>query len=418
MKRRWILMLMVLCLTVTVTFGAAAASKVKITFSCGSAQQNTLTKLAEQFNAANPDIQVELLVQPAQSNQHYDRLVTVFAAKDSSIDVLYMDVIWPGTFISNGWLAPLDKYFTPAMQNDFLKGAVKNNTLKGVPYGVPLFSDGGLFYYRKDLLEKYKYDVPETWDDLVKVAQAITEKEKDPNLKGYLFQGFRGEGAVCNWLEILWSIGGNLLDENGNLVMNKDNKGLQALQMMIDFKSKSKISPNSVATDKPDDSRISFLNGRGVFMRNWTFAYASLEAADSIVKGKVGVTYLPHGAGPSASCLGGWGVGISAFSKNKDAAWKFVNFLTSYESQKALALGESTLPTRSAVYNDAEILKAMPWFEAFGKGLAGVEPRPAHPKYLEVSAVLQQEFNAAISGGKSAKDAIDASTKEINAILK
>lgn len=394
------------------------APKTKIVFSAGSAQQNTLKRLASEFSAKSPDIQVELLIQPAASVDHYNRLIPVLAAKDDSTDVFYMDVIWPGTFITNGWLAPLDKWFTPDIQSQFLKGAVQTFSSKGHVYGVPLFTDGGLFYYRKDLLDKYGLSVPETWGEMIRQAQFILEKEKNAALDGYLYQGFRGEGAVCNWLEVLWSMGGDMVDESGRVVMNQSNRGQAALQFMVDLVTKHKVSPRSVATDRPDDSRLKFLNGRAVFMRNWTFAYASLIEDSSPIKGKVGVAAIPHDPGyESASCLGGWGVGVSAFSKHKEAAWKFVDFLTSYESQKALALGEATLPTRSAVYDDRDILAQMPWFASFGRGLSVVRPRPVHPDYLEMSSMLQPELNAAISGNKSSQDAIAAMTTTLTSIL-
>lgn len=404
-------------LAVTATMPAYGA-RTRITFSCGSAQQNTLAKLVEEFNKANADVTVELLVQPAVSSQMLERLIPIFAAQDPSIDVLYMDVIWPGVFAANGWVEPLDRYFAPETRAGFIPGTVKSAMYKGSVYGVPLFTDGGLLYYRKDLLDKYGLKEPSTWDDLVKACQVVLAGENDPNLEGFLFQAKTIEGATCNLLEYLWSLGYDVLDDNNALIL--DRGALEkALQMMHDMVYRHKVSPKAVATYVPDDCRLAFRDGRAVFMRNWTFAYASLQQTDSRVRGKVAVTALPHAPGQtSASTLGGWMIGISRYSRNKDAAWRFVEYVTGFEAQKRLALYEATVPTRLKVYEDPEVLDKMPWMAEFGKGLVNNLPRPVHPQYLEMSGIMQPEINACISGMKSPAEAADAIMTALKKIVK
>lgn len=418
MGRRFAIAALVLILFTILATTPVFGAKVRITFSCGSAQQNTLARLVDEFNKRNADIKVELLVQPAVSSQMLERLIPVFAAQDPSIDVLYMDVIWPGVFAANGWVEPLDRYFTPEMRAQFIPGTVKSAMYKGNVYGVPLFTDGGLLYYRKDLLDKYGFKEPGTWDELIKMAQTILEREKDPNLEGFIFQAKAIEGATCNLLEYLWSYGYEVLDENNNLILDK--AGLEkALQVMYDMVYKHKVSPKAVSTYVPDDCRLAFRDGRAVFMRNWTFAYASLQQDDSAVKGKVGVTALPHAPGhKSASCLGGWMIGISKYSKNKEAAWKFVEYITSFEAQKQLALCEATVPTRLEVYKDADILAKMPWMAEFSKGLINNLPRPVHPNYLDMSKVIQPEVNACLAGMKSPAEAADAIMNGLKKVVK
>jgi ABC-type glycerol-3-phosphate transport system substrate-binding protein len=85
----------------------------------------------------------------------------------------------------------------------------------------------------------------------------------------------------------------------------------------------------------------------------------------SAVKGKFDATYLPQGDGPNAShaaTLGGWQLMLSAYSKNKDAAAKIIDYLVSYDTQKEHAIKLSQLPTRPALYKDKDVLAAQPWF--------------------------------------------------------
>ncbi len=409
---------LVLLFVILITSWALAADKLtSLTLSVGSAQQKTVARLVQVFEKANPNIKVNLLVLPAVSSQQYDRLVPLFMARDSSLDVLYMDIIWPGTFATSGWLEPLDRYFTRNMQKEFLEGTVNANRVNGKIYGVPFFTDGGLLYYRKDLLDKYGYKPPQTWDELISVAQNVVEKEKDPNLSGFLFQGARIEGVTCNYLEYLWGMGGDVLDKKGKVIVDNE-KGQAALQLMYDLIYKYKVAPQSVNTQIPDDSRIAFLQGRAVFMRNWTFAWASLQADPSVVKGKIGVVPIPHAAGyKSASTLGGWNLAISRFSKQKEQAWKLVQFLTNFESQKDMALNESTLPTRDAVYQDPAVLAQNPWFSSFHAGLTAGHPRPLHPLYVKISDVIQQEVNAALAKLKTPDEAMKTIGQRVRDIV-
>lgn len=407
------------CLILLVSITVSAAKHpMQITLSVGSAQQKTISRLVEEFEKVNPDIKVNLLVLPAVSSQQYERLVPTFMARDSSIDVLYMDIIWPGVFATNKWLEPLGKYFTPEMQKEFLEGTVNANRVKGEIYGAPLFTDGGLLFYRKDLLEKYGFEPPKTWNELIEQSQYILEQEKNPELRGFIFQGARIEGVTCNFLEYLWGMGGDVLDANGKVIIDNE-KGKEALQFMYDLIYKHKISPAAVSTQVPDESRIMFLQGKAIFMRNWTFAWTSLQDDQSVVKGKVDVAAIPHKEGfQSASTLGGWNLGISRFSKKKAQAWRLVEFLTNFESQKQLAMYEATLPTRHAVYNDPEVLEKNSWFASLHIGLTAGHPRPLHPQYVAMSGVIQQEVNAVLSKMKTPDEGIKTIGEKLRSIVK
>ena len=116
----------------------------------------------------------------------------------------------------------------------------------------------------------------------------------------------------------------------------------------------------------------------------------------------MGIAKLPHADGQrSYATLGGWQVGISKFSKNKEAAWKFVKFLTSEKIQKHFCLKGGLAPTRTALYQDAEVLEAKPHFRDFKKVFVTAYPRPRTPVYPAVSQRLQAYFSAAVSDPKA-----------------
>src|SRR5690554_4557041 len=149
-----------------------------------------MPKLIDDFEKQNPNINVNYVELPAPSNstQIHQYLVTNLASGGSTIDVFTADCIWFPEFAEAGWLLDLDQYFTDDYLSDYFKGAIDTVTYQGDLVGLPWHIDGGLLYYRKDLIEKYGFEPPETWEELINQAQVIIEAEDNPDLKGFVWQ--------------------------------------------------------------------------------------------------------------------------------------------------------------------------------------------------------------------------------------
>jgi multiple sugar transport system substrate-binding protein len=217
-------------------------------------------------------------------------------------------------------------------------------------------------------------------------------------------------------LEYIWSNDGALLTDGKVNAFREEN--VAALAFMKDLIYKHGVTPGLVRTAIEEPTRHIFGNGRAVFMRNWPYAWNIFEKEGSPVKGKVGVAPLPSfKGGEYGSTLGGWQLGINRFSKHQQEAEKLVEFLTSYDVQKQLALTVGYKPTRKALYNDKELKKAQP----FITGLYGVferaRPRPVSPYYMIITQVLQPEFSSVISGSKTAEDALRSIDSQLARIL-
>ena len=136
------------------------------------------------FEKQNPGVKVIKEIAPNSSTQFHDLLTQKLKNRDTRLDVFFMDVIWPGEFASAGWALPLDDFFSRTEQGKFLDAPIIANRYRGQIFGVPLFIDAGLLYYRKDLLEKYRMAPPRHWPELVEQAKNIIAAEKDPHLVG------------------------------------------------------------------------------------------------------------------------------------------------------------------------------------------------------------------------------------------
>jgi multiple sugar transport system substrate-binding protein len=307
--------------------------------------------LLDRFEKENPGIRVTDETLPASTDEQHQFYVINLAGDSSDFDVLSMDVIWVQEFAKAGWLKPLDRIFPFEEREEFFKGPVDAVTYTGSAYAVPWYIDAGVLYYRKDLLSKYGFSPPRTWDELVKIAKHITGAEP-PGLYGFIWQGKQYEGLVCNVLEYMWSNGGELFRDGNPGALTEEN--VSALEFMKDLIYKHRVTPELVRTAIEEDTRHTFGNGRAVFMRNWPYAWNIFEREGSPVKGKVGVAPLPSfEGGESSPTLGGWQLGINRFSKHQREAEKLIKFLTSDEVQKQLALTVGYKPTRKETPEDA-----------------------------------------------------------------
>jgi len=352
------------------------------------------------FEQEHPDIKVVREIGPHSSTAFHDLLTQKLKNRSEDVDVFLMDVIWPPEFGAAGWAMPLDDMFPQPERAKFQEGTILANTYHGSIYGVPLFIDSGMLFYRKDLLAKYGFTPPETWQEMVSQAEHIVSREaKEGNeLYGFTGQFKQYEGLVCDMMEYILSNGGEIL----NAETERPGLALRPAVEAVEFVRKNiigKAAPIGVLTYQEPESLDVFVQGKAVFHRNWPYAWQVSNDPDrSRIAGKVSITKLPHfREGRSYATLGGWQAGISNYSKNKKAAWEFVEFLTGEKAQKIFALQGGRAPTRKALYEDADILKSYPHFSDMKEVFLTAYPRPVTPLYPAVSNILQRYFSTAIS---------------------
>jgi len=373
------------------------------------------------FEKEHPDITIEREVGPHSSTAFHDLLTQKLKNKSPDVDVFFMDVIWPPEFAAAGWAMPLNELFSSGEQGQFLHGPVIANVYKDKIYGVPLFIDSGMLFFRKDLLDRYGFSPPETWDEMVKQAGTIVagESKKGTDIYGFSGQFKQYEGLVCNMLEYILSNNGHILNPDTGNPEIAGTPAVRAMQFVRD-NIVGRIATGGVLTYEEPESIAPFIEGKVVFHRNWPYAWeVSNNPERSKIAGKVAITRLPHfSGGKSYATLGGWQLGISNFSRNKDAAWKFVQFLTSERIQKLLALNAGLAPTRKALYEDSEILGRYPQFSEMKDVFLTAYPRPRSPLYPAISNTLQRFFSKIIADPHSdiAREA-KAASREIDKIL-
>jgi trehalose/maltose transport system substrate-binding protein len=397
--------------------GATGAGAATLKIACsGLGQEMELCQGAARDWAKATGNAIEVVSTPNDGSERLALFQQLLGSGSSSIDVLQVDVAQVGLLASQLLdLAPYSK----GVEKEEFPSMVSNSTIGGKLLAMPWFIDAGLLYYRKDLLDKYHESVPKTWDDLKASAARIQDAERKAGnnlLWGYVWQGRAYEGLTCNGLEMVASYGGGeIVDSSGKVTIGSPST-VKAFGMLASFVGV--ISPTAVLNYAEEESRGPFQNGNAVFMRNWPYAWAASQAADSPIKGRVGVSVLPKGgaSGRNAATLGGQELAVSKHSANAALAADLVMYMSGPKVQKERAIKASYNPTFPALYADAELRAANPFMGQLQEVFASAVPRPTSAtgaKYNQVSTA----FYNALHDVLAKTDAPDAAVAKLNTQL-
>jgi trehalose/maltose transport system substrate-binding protein len=267
----------------------------------------------------------------------------------------------------------------------------------------------GVLYYRKDLLAKYGFAPPKTWQEMTRIAHDIQTAERargNRRMWGFVFQGKAYEGLTCDALEWIDSFGGGTIIDDGGRITVDNPRAIAALALAGSWVGD--IAPRGVLNYDEEAARGVFQTGNAVFMRNWPYAWALAQGADSPVRGKVGVMPLPRGGagGKASGTLGGWHLAVSRYSRHPREAADLVMFLTSAAQQKKRAIEASYNPTIPALYSDPQVLAANPFFGELKDSLQNATARPsriAGPHYNRLSSDVWRAAHDILAGSPASR---------------
>lgn len=372
------------------------AHAADLTISCGAVgAELTLCKEGVAAWEEKTGHSVAVVSTPNSSTERLSLYQQILSAQSGDIDIMQIDVVWPGLLANH--LVDLREVGGKDIADGHFQTIVDNNTVEGRLVAMPWFTDAGVLYYRKDLLDKYGREIPETWQQMTETAEAIQQAERqagNEDMWGYVFQGRAYEGLTCNALEWVASHGGgSIVDDQGEITIDNP-RAAAALDQAAAWIGQ--ISPKGVLNYTEEEARGVFQSGNAVFMRNWPYAWSLAQSENSDVRGKVGVTTLPHGPeGSSAATLGGWNLAVSKYSKHPELAVDLVEFLTSEAEQKRRAIEGSYNPTIKSLYQDPEVLAAVPFFGKLYDTFTNAVARPSAPTGNKYGRVSNAFFNAA-----------------------
>lgn len=401
---------------------AAAPAAEKITMRAlfmkqAGYQEGDIENITAEFEQANPNIDVELDFVAYEAL--HDKIVTAATSKAGTYDVVLMDCIWPAEFAAAEFILDVTDRIPEEVRQDIWPGAMEAVTYQGKLYGMPWLNDVLYLYYNQEMLKEAGFDAPpKTWQELREMAMAAKEK----GLVKYPFIEYfqQDEGLTIAFAYYLFAFGGEFFNPDNTPAFNSP-EGLAALQYMVDGMNDGLYNPASLESTY-EEVRRTFSQGNALFSVNWTYQLnLANDPAESQIPGQAIVTLMPGQVPPSATINGGMGPAVMADSKHPEEAWDYIQYLASRDVQ--LRYAQNALPIWISLFDDPELQKMQPevakeqnFVEVSKEQYKYLRNRPIVPFYSETSEIVAREVQAALTGNKTAEQALaDAETAVLKA---
>jgi multiple sugar transport system substrate-binding protein len=345
----------------------------------GGTIQEVAKRCSEESNGEYT-VNVQLL--PTDASQQREQLVRRLGAEDSTVDVIGMDVIWTAEFANAGWLRPWTGSQAQQVTKGVFDSVIETASYEGTLYGAPFNSNTELLWYRTDLIDK----APTTWDQMIDEAVRVN--------KFVQVQSDRYEGFTV-WVNALVESAGTQILSGPETVELAEGPTEEALAVMGKLANSPAAAPD-IDTSDEDTARLGFESGSSAFMVNYTFAYASAQSNAPDIAKNMGAAKYPEvvEGTPSKPPLGGFNLGISAYSDNPTEAFDAATCLSNAESQLTAVELDGLPPSNQTLYEDKVVRKAYPGFaDDIEQSIEDAGPRPLTPAYTDLSLAIQRTLH-------------------------
>jgi multiple sugar transport system substrate-binding protein len=346
----------------------------------GGTIQEVAARCSKESNGRY-EVNVELL--PTDASQQREQLVRRLAAKDSTVDLVGMDVIWTAEFANAGWVSEWPAALGRQVTKDVFPSVIDTASFEGKLYGAPFNSNTQLLWYRKDLVPK----PPKTWDQMISEGEKLESEGKPGTVQ---VQANKYEGFTVWVNSLIESAGGQILSAPESVAL-PEKPTEEALAVMGTLAHSSAAATN-ISTSNEDSARLGFEDGSSAFMVNYTFAYASAQANAPDVAKEMGFAKYPQVTAdrPSRPPLGGFNVGVGAYSDHQDEAFAAAACVSNAKSQLTATELDGLPPSNSTLYTNKVVKTAYPGFAALVRSsIEEAAPRPLTPAYQDLTLAIQ-----------------------------
>jgi multiple sugar transport system substrate-binding protein len=365
----------------------------------------------------------------------HEELVEGGGLADGTYDLFLCLSDWLPAVAEQGLLAPLDDHIGADPPEDWPEGWAASMrdlvTWDGTTYGVPYHDGPEIFHYREDLFESVEEQrrfreeygkplhVPKTWDEFMEVAQFFTRPEAD--LWGTVVAAKPdGHNDVYDWLVHLWSRGGEVFDDEGNVAFDSET-GVEALQFYHDLVHEHEVAPPASLEMESVESGQFYADGHAAMMWNWSGFGALAEVEDSPVFGRTNYGIIPRADTPEGrhtSLTVLYGLTVPASSDNADLAYEFIRHASTAEMDKVTTV-EGASGTRLSTWRDPEILRTNTFYSMIEEiNTSSVQFLPRVPQFTELNEVLNDMVRSAVvDRERSPEEAVEHAAAETRELL-
>lgn len=379
-------------------------------------QMEDMEEIIAAYEADNPNIDIQF--EYVSYEALHDKIVTAAMAGSGAYDIVLLDGIWPGEFAEAGFVLDVTDKLSDDMKDNVFKGALEMMMYNDRYYGVPFLNDAEFFFYNEKMLNDAGYtEPPTTWDEFNEIAAAA----KDKGIVQYpvIGQFAQGELLICDYTIYLSAMGGQFFDKNNEIAFNGP-EGVAALTYMVEGLNSGLYNPASLESASEEARRI-FSQGNAMFLFNWSYVAGLVDVPEeSLVVGDVKAAVIPGmpGKSKSGTVNGGMGLSIMADSKNPEAVWDYLMYVTNRDVMKKYY--NVTLPLwKDQALPGGPMETAMPMlYPIVGEQLEYMANRPIVPYYTQMSEILAREIHAAMVGEKTPEKALNDAAAAVDKIRK
>ncbi len=397
----------------------------EIVVACWSGpEHDNLVKVAAEYEKRTGN---KVIVEEIAREAYFDKLTTTFVGGGSDYDAAYIMSDWPPAWVQAGALYPFNEFIEdpnvamPGLDLSVFGAGVDFFTFDGKVYAYPSEGDTAWLWYRSDLLEEKGIKVPETWDEYLEAAKALT----GDGIYGAVI-GAKPDEAMWDFMYYLFGMGGGILDENNKVIFNNE-AGVKALTFYADLLNKYKVVPPDVVTYGYNEIQTSLQEGKVAMGIEWMAATATLQDCAQSPKvckdGKTTLLYtIPPGIraadGSIKRTTGGsqWGWGIPAGAKNPMAAYKFIEWLTSKEGATLWALNGG-IPGNTQALSDPAVVAEIPQFKLLAEVMPYRQIIPPTTVTADLVTIMNEAVVAAVTATKTPQQALDDAAAKMKEML-
>ncbi len=393
-------------------FSLSLAQKLTFWHYWDGANGQVLQNLIDQYQEENPGITIEAVFVPG--SELVSKLQTAIAGRQTPTMAI-SDLVAMPFLTSSGALVALDDYISESNvdMSDYFAGPLVYGLRDGKRYSLPVSASNLALFWNKAIFAEAGLDPdtpPETWEELVEMAQIIKEKT---GKWGYELFTQGGEGTSWQWQVFLWNKGGDVLSGDLSSPAFNSEAGFEALQFWVDL-----IDEYEVSTVAPWG-----LFGRGeaamVMDGSWMTQFFPMQ-----VNFELGSAVFPYPEGGEiATNMGGEQIFIfNTDPETQQAAWNFIEWFSSTPVQVEWDRGTGFIPIKESVANDstyiAWVKNARPLLLPFVESMPYANPRPPVTKYPQISDTLANYIVEALYGRMSPQEALNTAAQEAAPLLR
>jgi multiple sugar transport system substrate-binding protein len=342
-------------------------------------------------------VRIEML--PSNATQQREQLVRRLAARDPSIDVISVDVVYTAEFANAGFLRPYTPEETTRLTRGMLATPVQTGRWKNTLFAVPFTTNAQLLWYRRAFSHAAGVDPTTarfTWDAMIQAARS--------ERKTIAVQGARYEGYMVWVNALVLSGGGEILINVGagrhatpSIASAAGDKAAE----IIGHVARSAAAPADLSTAHEEQARATFQSDQGMFMLNWPYVLAAARGAaeegtlDPAVVDDIGWARYPRVFPDRASAppLGGANLAIGAYSKHPELSVALIECVGTLQMATQYMLDEGEPSPRAASYDDPQVRERYPNADLIRESIAQGGPRPITPFYVDVAGSVIETWH-------------------------